>query len=244
MGAGSIMDLSHQVSRAIAINRDKQLETVQACRTGDHQHKYRLGIMGGTFDPIHYGHLVTAETSRWKFGLDKVVFMPTGQPPHKPDRIISAAEHRYRMSLLATFNNAYFLVSRLEIDRPGYSYTIDTVKEILRQVGPHVDLFFITGADAVLEILSWKNVQELVELCTFIAANRPGFDLSEPSLSGQQPKSLIQQIKTIEVPSLAISSTEIRHRIIAGHSIRYLLPESVEEYIKRHQLYRDGINID
>lgn len=197
----------------------------------------RLGIMGGTFDPIHYGHLVTAEGARFEAGLDRVIFVPAGRPPHKPNYHITEPRHRYTMTALAVASNPFFGASPLEVDRPGPSYTIDTVRALSAS---HVaaEIFFITGADAVLEILTWKNVEELLARCRFIAATRPGYLLDE--LWGKLDKistSLKKSIICMEVPALAISSTDIRERVSQGRPIKYLLPEAVEDYITKNSLY-------
>lgn len=193
-----------------------------------------LGIMGGTFDPIHYGHLVTAEAARCGFKLEKVIFVPSGHPPHKKHSNISSAEHRYQMTKLAIQSNPCFEISRLELDRPGYSYAIDTVSTFLNKYGDETDLYFITGADAILEILTWKSVDMLMKHCKFIAATRPGFHLDDVS---QLPAEFMKKIIFMEVPALAISSTDIRQRVATQRPIKYLLPEQVETYIFRNHLY-------
>lgn len=202
----------------------------------------RLGVMGGTFDPIHYGHLVTAEEARHQFRLDQVIFIPSGHPPHKEERKSLDAEYRYLMAVIATASNPRFSVSRMEIDRPGPSYTIDTVRELHRLYGRNTDIFFITGADAILEILTWKEPEKVLEECTFIAATRPGYDLhrleeclpeSEKAGHGANPRVLV-----MEIPALAISSTDIRRRVREGRSIRYLVPEGVAEFIEKNGFYR------
>lgn len=198
----------------------------------------RFAVMGGTFDPIHYGHLVTAEAVRDKFKLDKVLFMPTGNPPHKMNRATSDPNHRYLMTVLATITNPYFEVSKLEIDRAGITYTVDTIKELRRIYGDDAEIYFITGADAMLEIFSWHNVEELFRICTFVAATRPGFHGKDMEQKLSEIKSKYKEkIFSIEVPSLAISSTDIRSRIKNGKTIRYLLPEAVEHYIRNNKLY-------
>jgi len=194
-----------------------------------------LGLMGGTFDPIHYGHLVTAEAARCGFNLDKVVFVPSGRPPHKKAKNITPAEHRYEMTKLAIESNPYFDISRLELDRPGYSYAVDTVSMFLEKYGQDIDLFFITGADAILEILTWKNVEKLMKHCKFIAATRPGFHLHDVN---HLPEDFMEKIIFMEVPALAISSTDIRKRVAVNRPIKYLLPEAVESYIYKHHLYQ------
>jgi nicotinate-nucleotide adenylyltransferase len=199
----------------------------------------RIGVMGGTFDPIHYGHLVTAEEARVQFDLSQVLFVPNRYPPHKELDGVTAPEHRYHMTLLATATNPSFAVSRLEVDRPGPSFSIDTILE-LRHAYQAEALFYITGADAILQIVrgAWERAAELLTLCQFIAASRPGFpidvhDLRRFNVTGQQ----LPNIHVIEIPALAISSTDIRRRVAKGRPIRYLVPEPVETYILKHALY-------
>jgi nicotinate-nucleotide adenylyltransferase len=190
--------------------------------------------MGGTFDPIHYGHLVTAEEALVQFNLDRVVFMPTGNPVRKTHEAVAPAEHRYLMTVLATADNPDFEVSRMEIDRPGATYTVDTMLELRSQYGPDADLYFVTGADAVLDILTWKDSERLAGVCTFIAATRPGYDLAR---FAEQPGSAQMRVEFMEVPALAISSTDIRERMAARRPVRYLLPESVAAYARKNHLY-------
>lgn len=189
--------------------------------------------MGGTFDPIHYGHLVCAEEARWQFDLEEVVFAPTGQPWQK--REVSQAEDRYMLTMLATAPNEKFSVSRVEIDRRGPTYTRDTLKEFKEFYGNEVDLFFITGADAVLDILSWKDPDEVLDLAHIIAATRPEYDLTRLD----QVK-VAGRVKTMQIPALAISSTDIRERVRSGRPIRYLVPRDVIRYIEERGLYREG----
>jgi nicotinate-nucleotide adenylyltransferase len=198
----------------------------------------RIGIMGGTFDPVHFGHLVTAEEALVQFNLDKVVFMPTGRPVRKTHRHVSSAEDRYLMTVIATASNPDFEVSRLEIDRPGDTYTVDTMLQMREIHGPRAELFFISGADAVREILTWKDADRFAELCTFIAATRPGFD-AEPVPISAGPST--PRVEAMEVPALAISSSEIRERVAARRPIRYLLPEAVAAYIEKNGLYREPV---
>ncbi|HOV78847.1 MAG TPA: nicotinate-nucleotide adenylyltransferase [Bacillota bacterium] len=198
----------------------------------------RLGIMGGTFDPVHYGHLVTAEGARFEHGLRKVIFVPAGRPPHKLNYNITEPKHRYNMTCLAIASNPFFEALPLEIDRPGPSYSIDTVREVSR-VYPHTEIYFITGADAVMEILTWKNVEQLLTECKFIAATRPGYKLEGLwEVLRRLSPGLRQNIFCMEVPALAVSSTDIRRRVREGRPIKYLIPESVEDYIVRNGLYR------
>lgn len=204
----------------------------------------RLGVMGGTFNPIHYGHLVTAEEALSQFKLDKVLFMPAGVPPHKSDPEILLPEERYLLTVIATASNPDFVVSRLEIERKGPSYTIDTLAQLQQIFGPDTTVFFITGADAVWEILTWKNAEELVELTEFIAATRPGYSLEKfkklhvlPEGEGREPGR--PRVSIMEIPALAISSTDIRRRVREDQPIRYLVPEGVASYIKKSGFWKD-----
>jgi nicotinate-nucleotide adenylyltransferase len=201
----------------------------------------RIGIMGGTFDPVHYGHLVTAEEALVQFNLDKVVFVPTGRPVRKTHRHLSSAEDRYLMTVIATASNPDFEVSRIEIDRPGATYTVDTMLALRDFYGPRAGLFFISGADAVREILTWKNADRFAGLCTFIAATRPGYeaDLSMDEEVGHLVP--LPALESMEVPALAISSSDIRDRVAARRPIRYLLPEAVAAYIEKNGLYREPV---
>lgn len=204
----------------------------------------KLAIMGGTFDPIHMGHLVTAEEVRHEFQVDEVLFVPTGHPPHKSNINMTTCEHRYLMTVLATAANPYFKVSRIEIEREGVTYTIDTIKELKRIYGNEVQLYFITGADAVHKILSWKESRELLQICDFVAVTRPGYNKEELI---EQIEELNKQYKTnihfLEVPALAISSSDIRRRLNEMKPIKYLVPQEVENYIKKHELYNYQIRL-
>ncbi|HLE77486.1 MAG TPA: nicotinate-nucleotide adenylyltransferase [bacterium] len=202
----------------------------------------RLGIMGGTFDPVHYGHLVSAEEARVQFGLDQVLFVPNRYPPHKTLADVTAPEHRYSMALMATVTNLHFGVSRMEIDRPGPSYTIDTLLALRREHDAD-NLFYITGADAILQVVrgEWERAAELLTLCHFIAASRPGFHLAAEELARRNVTGrVLENVHVMEIPALAISSTDIRTRVTSGRPIKYLVPESVETYIMKHGLYRPG----
>lgn len=192
--------------------------------------------MGGTFDPIHYGHLVAAEEALVQFNLDRVLFMPTGNPVRKIGRQVSPAEHRYLMTVIATASNPDFEVSRLEVDRPDVTYTVDTMTKLRNVHGADAELFFITGADAVLEILTWKDSARLADLCTLIAATRPGYDMA-PFFELAPESGLI--VQTMEVPALAISSTDIRSRMARRRPVRYLLPEAVAAYVAKNRLYHE-----
>jgi nicotinate-nucleotide adenylyltransferase len=195
----------------------------------------RLGVMGGTFDPIHYGHLVTAEEALVQFGLDSVLFVPTGRPWMKEHEVVSPAEDRYLMTVIATASNPLFSVSRMEVDRDGPTYTVDTLRGLKAERGDETDLFFVTGADAIVEILQWKEPGELFDLAHFIAATRPGYDLKGLEAYAPGDRS---EISVMNIPALAISSTDIRRRVAEGHPIRYLVPEGVKSYIEKERLYR------
>jgi nicotinate-nucleotide adenylyltransferase len=200
-----------------------------------------IGLMGGTFDPIHLGHLVTAEEVRLRHNLDYVIFVPSGTPPHKENRTVTNAEHRYLMTMLATITNPYFTVSRVEIDQPPDTptYTIDTIRFFHEYYGSNVRLFFITGADAILEIITWKDYRILLSICSFIAVTRPGYSLNRlrETIGAVCPQVLFN-IHILEIPAVAISSTLIRQRVAEGKTIKYLTPESVTEYIIKNRLYR------
>ena len=198
----------------------------------------KIAIMGGTFDPIHYGHLVTAEAVMHEYQIDQVLFIPSGQPPHKTEGQVTPADHRYLMTLLATETNPRFFSSRIEIDRKGYTYTIDTIRE-LKEMYPGSEIYFITGADAFSNILSWKNPELLLSSCHFVAATRPGYSRAK---AAPQIEALMDRhadtLHYLEVPALSISSSEIRARVKEGRPIKYLLPETVENYIYKHGLYQ------
>lgn len=183
--------------------------------------------MGGTFDPIHHGHLVAASEVAQSFDLDEVVFVPTGRPWQKSD--VSPSEHRYLMTVIATASNPRFTVSRVDIDRAGPTYTIDTLRE-LKKERPEAELFFITGADAIAQILSWRDHDELWDLAHFVAVSRPGHDLSTAGLP-------TDDVSQLEIPALAISSTDCRERVESGNPVWYLVPDGVQ-YIAKHHLYR------
>ena len=203
----------------------------------------RLGLMGGTFDPIHQGHLVTAEAVRSGFGLDKVIFVPSGQPPHKAEKWVTPKEWRFLMTEMATVTNPYFEVSGVELNRAGFSYSADTVRFFRSRMDEDGELYFITGADAIMEIITWKKLDLLFSGCTLIAATRPGFQpkIMTERLEKELEPDYLKKVITIEVPAMAISSTEIRSRVAMGRSIKYLLPESVEQFILKQGLYRDAV---
>jgi nicotinate-nucleotide adenylyltransferase len=190
----------------------------------------RLGVMGGTFDPVHHGHLVAASEVASQFQLDEVAFVPVGRPWQKGRSRVAPAEHRYLMTVIATASNPRFWVSRVDIDRPGPTYTIDTLRD-LRAQRPGADLFFITGADALEQILSWKDVDELFGLAHFVGVTRPGYMLSDAHL----PR---DAVSLVDVPAMAISSSACRERVRADLPVWYLVPDGVVQYIAKHHLYR------
>jgi len=186
--------------------------------------------MGGTFDPVHNGHLVAASEAASRFDLDEVVFVPTGQPSFKQHQAVTPAEHRYLMTVIATASNPRFTVSRVDIDRAGLTYTVDTLRD-LAATRAGADLYFITGADAIEQILAWKDVAALFTMAHFVAVTRPGHPLS---VAGLPP----ERVNVLEVPALAISSTDVRARVRADKPVWYLVPDGVVQYIAKHGLYR------
>jgi nicotinate-nucleotide adenylyltransferase len=200
--------------------------------------KQRLGIMGGTFDPIHIGHLVTAEAVRNEFQLEKVIFIPAGNPPHKQSNQVTDSWHRYVMTVMATYSNPYFTVSPVELERNGPSYTIDTVKTLRKDYGQQTDFYFIIGADTVCALHTWHNIDDIFELCQFVAATRPGSRCSIDQVIHQFGTQGQRGIHRLATPELEISSTDIRDKVRAGKSIKYIVPESVEMYIKKEGLYQ------
>jgi len=197
----------------------------------------RIGVIGGTFDPIHLGHLVCAEEARQHFELDKVIFMVAGKPAFKVTSTVASAKDRFWMCCIATADNPSFEVSSLEIDRIGTTYTVDTLRDLHADLGPSDELFFIMGADALIDLPLWKDAHLVSDYASFLIASRPGFDLSEGKalLAKRLPDF---DYKTFELPRLDISSSEIRRRLIKGLTNRYLVPEEVEHYVQQQGLYR------
>ena len=189
--------------------------------------------MGGTFDPIHHGHLVAASEVADRFRLDEVVFVPTGEPWQKGE--VSPAEDRYLMTVVATASNPRFHVSRADIDRDGPTYTVDTLRDLHALYGPATDLFFITGADALSRILSWKDAHEIFSLAHLVGVTRPGFDLSDDHLPADT-------VSLVEVPAMAISSSDCRERVAAGKPVWYLVPDGVVQYIAKRKLYLESVS--
>ncbi len=191
----------------------------------------KIAIMGGTFNPIHYAHLLSAEQVREGLGYDKILFVPAARPPHKSQPDMVSAEHRYQMVLLATADNPYFEVSRIELDRAGPSYTIQTIKTLRHLYGKTTELAWIIGADSLIEYKIWKNFDEVLEQCTMIVTTRPNYDLE------RVPSDVRSRVTTLRINEFDMSATEIRERVRSNSSIRYLVPEEVAAYINKHQLY-------
>ena len=193
----------------------------------------RVGVMGGTFDPIHNGHLVAASEVQAWFALDEVIFVPTGDPWQKSGRVVSETEHRYLMTVIATASNPGFRVSRVDIDRGGPTYTIDTLRDLRAEL-PDAELYFITGADALADIFTWRDADELFSLAHFVGCTRPGYEMGDHTLEGIPE----ERVTIVEIPALAISSTECRDRTSRGEPIWYLVPDGVVQYVAKHVLYR------
>lgn len=202
----------------------------------DEGRRWRLGVMGGTFDPIHHGHLVAASEVAARFDLDEVVFVPTGQPWQKAHKLVSGAEDRYLMTVIATASNPQFSVSRVDIERAGDTYTVDTLRDLRAERGVGTDLFFITGADALSQILTWRGADELFELAHFVGVSRPGVDLEQKDIAHLPAN----KVTLIEIPAMSISSTACRERTASGLPTWYLVPDGIVQYISKRGLYRTG----
>ena len=198
----------------------------------------RIGVFGGTFDPIHIGHLVSAEEVRVKLSLEHVVFVPAGLPPHKLDHVMSPVEQRLAMVELAIASNPHFAVSRVDIDRFGPCYTVDTIELLRDEWGADVEIYFIMGSDSLLDILTWHNPRRLIRLCRLAVVSRPGYQVDLDELDGLLP-GVASRVQTLNAPELAISSTDIQRRVREGLSIKYQVPEAVEAYIYQHKLYQN-----
>jgi len=200
----------------------------------------RVGILGGTFDPIHIGHLIMAEQIREEFQLDKVIFIPSGNPPHKKLQTVTDAEHRYNMVCEALKENPYFEESRIEIDRKGYTYTIDTLRDLKEHNKNNAHMYYIIGADVLYDLLTWKDYEKVFEICEFIAAMRPGKDRDGfRERIRYLEKEFSAKIHEAEISLIEVSSTMIRERVKQNKSIRYLVPEAVEEYIRKNRIYME-----
>ncbi len=210
------------------MNNNGERETKREFGENNNQ---RLGVMGGVFDPIHIGHLFTAEEARIKLKLDKVIFVPCLQPSHKRNGLVTDITHRLKMTYLSVEDNPFFQVSEIEVKRSGPSYTVDTIREFRKIYGWQIDIFFITGADAFLEIDTWFKKDELLKMCQFVAATRPGYDLNKLDSNFKN------NLKIMEIPALAISSTDIRNRVKNNLSIKYIVLDVVRDYIYKNNLY-------
>ncbi|HUV52620.1 MAG TPA: nicotinate-nucleotide adenylyltransferase [Dehalococcoidia bacterium] len=200
----------------------------------------KIGVLGGTFDPIHTGHLIVAEDVREKLGLSEVLFVPAGKPwlKLKEEKTITDGEHRLAMVRLAIKGNPFFKVSTMELDRPGPSYSIDTILELKNKLGPAVEIYFIAGPDALAELPQWKEPARLLEICQVVGIGRPGYAKADLSVLDVSVPGAAKRIMLLDVPQIDISSKEIRRRVAQGQSIRYLVPEAVQKYIEKHKLYR------
>jgi nicotinate-nucleotide adenylyltransferase len=198
----------------------------------------RVGVFGGTFDPIHMGHLVSAEEARVKLELERVVFVPARLPPHKLDQVVSPVEHRLTMLELAIASNPHFAVSRVDVDRFGPSYTVDTIELLRDEWGSGIEVYFIMGSDSLLDILTWHNPRRLIRLCRFAVVSRPGYQVDLDELDALLP-GVASRVQILNAPELAISSTDIQRRVREGMSIKYQVPEAVEDYIYQHKLYQN-----
>jgi len=197
----------------------------------------KIGIMGGTFDPIHVGHLVTAEAVRVEYCLDQVVFIPAANPPHKQNMQVTPAIHRYIMTVMATYSNPYFSVSSIEMERSGPSYSIDTIRALAEGYGRDTLIYFITGADAIGDLPTWKDIDQVLDLCQFVATKRPGCCSALDDVISYFGAKGRERIHHLTTPELEISATDIRERVRKGRSIKYIVPESVENYILKEKLY-------
>ncbi len=196
----------------------------------------RLGLMGGTFDPIHWGHLILAEQAREQFELEKVLFVTAAQPPHKLGEQVTDARHRLEMTRLAVEGNEYFECSTMEIDRPGPSYTIDTIRQLLEVYGPGTEVFLLLGTDEGRDLMKWREPYEIRKLARIVVANRPG--VADSEVFDALPEDIAKGIVPLAMPGVDISSTDLRERVRQGRSIRYLVPGQVEDYIRQEGLYR------
>ncbi len=199
----------------------------------------RIGVIGGTFDPIHYGHLAAAEEARVKMDLERVLFVVAGMPPHKLDEEVTPVEHRLAMVSLAIASNPYFEISRVDVDRPGPSYTVDTMSILQEQLGQETAMFFIMGLDSLSELLTWHQPQRLIRLCRLAAVSRPGFEIDLAELETSVP-GITSRVDIIDMPEVDISSSELQQRVRDGLPIKYQVPEEVERYIMEHGLYRQS----
>lgn len=198
---------------------------------------HSIGVIGGTFDPIHYGHLAAAEEARVKMNLERVLFVVAGMPPHKLNEVVTAVEHRLAIVNLAIASNAHFDISRVDVDRPGPSYTVDTISILQERFGQETELYFIMGLDSLVELPTWYEPQRLVQLCRLIVVRRPGFVVDMDQLEASVP-GISSRLHIIDMPQVDISSSELQQRVREGLPIKYQVPEEVERYIEEHGLYK------
>ena len=197
----------------------------------------RIGVLGGTFDPIHYGHLAAAEEARVKLNLGKVLFAVAGLPPHKLDEEVTPVEHRVAMVRLGIASNPHFEISLVDVDRPGPSYTVDTISILQELWGQSAEFFFVMGLDSLVEVPTWHQPQRLIQLCHLVAVARPGFEVDMSQLEDAVP-GISSRMKIISMPEVDISSSDLQLRVKEGLPIRYQVPEEVERYIREHELYQ------
>ena len=196
-----------------------------------------IGVIGGTFDPIHYGHLAAAEEARVRVDLEKVLFVVAGLPPHKLDEDVTSVEHRLAMVRLAIVSNPFFDISRVDIDRPGPSYSVDTISILQERWGQEAEVFFIMGVDTLVEVPTWHQPERLIGLCHLVAVTRPGFQVDMRQLEASMP-GIRSRVQMVNMPGLDISSSDLQERVKKGLPIKYQVPEPVESYIAEHELYR------
>ena len=197
----------------------------------------RIGVIGGTFDPIHYGHLAAAEEARVRVNLEKVLFAVAGLPPHKQDEEVTPVEHRLAMVQLGISSNPDFELSRVDVDRSGPSYTVDTISILQEQWGQGTEMFFILGIDSLVEVPTWHQPERLIQLCHLVAVARPGFEVDMRQLEDSVP-GISSRVEIIGMPEVDISSSDLQRRVREGLPIRYQVPEEVERYIREHRLYQ------
>jgi nicotinate-nucleotide adenylyltransferase len=197
----------------------------------------RIGVIGGTFDPIHYGHLAAAEEARVRMNLERVLFVVAGVPPHKLDEEVTPVEHRLAIVSLAIASNPHFEISRVDVDRPGPSYTVDTISILRKQWGQETEVYFIMGLDSLVELPTWHHPQRLIQLCRLLAVKRPGFETDMAELEASVP-GMSSRVEIIDMPEMDISSSDLQQRVRDGLPIKYQVPEEVERYIMEHGLYR------